>query len=174
LCQSQADSNRSRWAAGVLWALAAVVFPGGVEAQPVVPTPGEEVRVVQRGIRGAVHGRFREATQDAVVLSDLEAGRPIQILRSDITGMSVQRGFRTRAFSGAVTGLGVGLVGGIVAGQTTEVFESTGVAVAAGSAGGLVLGMLIGFLIQSPDWDGIDMGALTVRPSIDWGPRYQP
>lgn len=121
-----------------------------------------------------MHGLFREATQDAVLLSDLEAGRPIQILRSDITGMSVQRGFRTRAFSGAVIGLGAGLVGGVVAGQTTEVFESTGVAVAAGSAGGLVIGMLIGFLIQSPDWDGIDMGALTVRPSLDWRPLYQP
>ncbi|MGB1657240.1 MAG: hypothetical protein ACPHO4_07790 [Longimicrobiales bacterium] len=121
-----------------------------------------------------MYGRFREAAHDPVLLSGLEAGRPIQILWSVITGMSVQRGFWTRALSGAVIGLGAGLVGGVLAGQTTEVFESTGVAVAAGSAGGLVLGMPVGFVIQSPDWDGIDMGALTVRPSIDWRPFYQP
>ena len=74
--------------------------------------------------------------------------------------------------AGVKDAVGIGLAGGIVAGQATDVFESTGVAVAAGSAGGLAIGMLIGFMVQSPEWDGIDMGALTIRPMLMWTPSY--
>ena len=42
------------------------------------------------------------------------------------------------------------------------------------ASAGLVIGMLIGFLIRFRVWGGVDLGALTVQPSLDWRPRYQP
>ena len=127
---------------------------------PVVPTPGEEVRVVQRGARGAVHGHWVGATADEVRIRSIPGGGPIRIPRSEITGMSVQRGQRSAALSGALLGAGLGLVAGVVLGQTSDAFESTGAAVGISVGVALPVGLLIGWLVKSPQWDGIDMRAL--------------
>ena len=138
---------------------------GSAQAQeiverPVVPEPGEEVRVVQRGARGAVHGYWVEATEADVVVTSIPGGGPIRIPRADITGMSVQRGQRSQALAGALLGAGLGVVAGVIAGRSSDVFEGTGQAVGVSVGIGLPVGLLIGWLIKSPEWDGIDMGAL--------------
>lgn len=157
--------------AGAAWRIllwASLIAPANLEAQAVVPESGEEVRVVQRGARGAVHGLYVEATAGDILLQSIRGGGPIRIQRSAITGMSVQRGQRSQAWAGALIGIGVGLVGGVVLAQTTDVFGGTGVAVGASAGAALPLGLLVGWLVKSPEWDGVDMGALGVRPSLEW------
>jgi len=130
--------------------------------RPVVPEPGEEVRVVQRGARGAVHGYWVEATPADVTISSIPGGGPIRIERTDITGMSVQRGQRSRALTGALLGAGLGLVAGVIAGQSSDTFDGTGQAVGASVAVGLPLGLLVGWLVRSPEWQGVDMNRIPV------------
>ncbi len=154
-----------------LWALvvASQLFlaaPAVVEAQvrdrrPVVPEVGEEVRVVRRGERGAVHGPFVEATRQEIVLgTDLEAGT-LRIPRETITGMSVQRGYRSQRLKGSLIGIGAGIVGGIIIGQRVDDFGGgTAGAVGISVGAALPLGFLIGWLFRSPEWDGIDLAAL--------------
>ncbi len=150
--------------------LIALVAPMSVAAQAVVPMEGEEVRVVQRGARGAVHGLFLEATSGEIVLRSIQGGGPIRIARSDITGMSVQRGERSHTMAGALIGAGLGMVGGIVLGQTTDVFDGTGAAVGVSAGVALPVGLLVGWLIKSPEWDGVDMGVMEQLPqSVDGG-----
>jgi len=144
--------------------LFALGAPSALGAQNTVPDPGEEVRVVQRGERGAVHGLFVEATAQHIVLRSLRGGGPIRISRADITGMSVQRGHRSNALKGALVGIGVGVVTGIILGQTSGSVDNTGVAVGISVGAALPLGLLVGWLIRSPEWDGIDMVDMAPRP----------
>jgi len=153
----------------VLVLLCVLAAPAPLRAQqrvtdPVVPDPGEEVRIVQRGARGAVHGLYVEADATEVVLRSIRGGGPIRIPRSEITGMSVQRGTRGHGWAGALAGIGVGVVAGVVLGQTTTAFDSTGEAVGISVGAALPIGLLIGLLIKSPEWDGVDMGSLSPRP----------
>jgi hypothetical protein len=150
-----------------------IAFASGASAQqvieaPVVPEVGEEVRVIQRSARGAVHGLYVETTATEVVVRSIPGGGPISIDRGDITGMSVQRGTQSRAVAGALLGTGIGLVTGLILNQTTESFSSAGEAVGISVAVGLPVGLLIGLMLKSPQWDGVDMGALVVRPSLEW------
>jgi hypothetical protein len=147
------------------------VGPGGVDAQVVVPHPGEEVRVVRRGEPGAIFGVLVEATSGAVVVDPRSPPGTITIPRGSITGMSVQRGYRTRALRGALIGFGAGIAGGVVLGQALDTFDGTAVAVGASVGAALPLGLLIGWLVRSPDWDGVDMAALAPSPA---GPAAQP
>jgi len=145
----------------------AIALPGAVEAQAVVPLPGEEVRIVQRAERGAVQALFVEATSSEIVLRSAPGGGTFRVPRANITGMSVQRGQRSQALKGALIGIGVGLVSGVVLGQGDS-FESTGVAVGVSVGAALPMGLLIGWLVRSPEWDGIDMGALAPAPNPAW------
>lgn len=120
--------------------------------------------MVQRGRRGATHGLFVAATNLAITLSVGEDGDVLEIPRANVTGLSVQRGYRHHTFQGALLGIGVGVLGGIILGQTTDSFDSTGMAVGASVAGGLPLGLLLGWLARSPEWDGVDLSALSGRP----------
>ena len=139
------------------------LLPVGVAAQAVVPSPGEEVRVVQRAERGAVQALFVEATSLDIVLRSAPGGGTFRVSRTNITGMSVQRGHRSQALKGALVGLAVGLVSGVVLGREDS-FETTGVAVGISVGAALPLGLLVGWLVKSPEWDGIDMGSLSPRP----------
>lgn len=150
-----------------LAAVALVVSPAGASAQeiverPVVPEAGEEVRVVQRGARGAVHGYWVEASDADVTIQSIPGGGPIRIPRADITGMSVQRGQQSRALTGALLGAGLGLVAGVIAGQSSDTFDGTGQAVAVSVGVGLPVGLLVGWLVRSPEWQGIDMSRIPV------------
>ena len=148
---------------GVLLALVPVA-PLAASAQPVVPVEGEEVRVVQRAQRGAVRGLYVEATEQSIVLRTTRGSEPILIPRADVTGMSVQRGFRSHGLRGALLGAGVGVVAGVIVGQTSEAFDGTGQAVGVSVAAALPIGLVIGLLVRSPEWEGIDLGALRPRP----------
>ena len=130
--------------------------------RPVVPEPGEEVRVVQRGARGAVHGYWVDATPADVTVRSIPGGGPIRIARADITGMSVQRGHRSQALTGALLGAGLGLVTGVVAAQASDAFDGTGQAVGVSVAVGLPIGLLVGLLVRSPEWQGVDMARIPV------------
>ena len=145
--------------------LIGLVAPAGLGAQAVIPDPGEEVRVVQRGQRGAVQGFFVEASTFEVVLKSEQDNATIRLARAGITGMSVQRGYRSHTRKGALIGLGVGVLGGILLGQTSDSFESTGAAVGASVGAALPIGMLIGWFVRSPEWEGIDMAAITPGPN---------
>lgn len=139
--------------------------PESAAAQAVVPDPGEEVRVVQRGVRGAVHGLYVEATPQEIRLQSIEGGGPIRILRDAITGMSVQRGQRSQALKGSMFGIGLGVAAGIVLGQVSDRFE-TGEAVGISVGAAVPLGLIIGLLMRSPEWDGVDMPELSPRPDL--------
>ena len=139
----------------------ALCVPVALEGQGIVPDQGEEVRIVQRGARGAVHGLFVEATSQDILIRSMTGGGPIRIPRADITGMSVQRGYRKQVLKGALVGIGIGVVGGIILGQTSGSVDNTGVAVGISVSAALPLGLLVGWLIRSPEWDGIDMADLT-------------
>lgn len=146
---------------------ALVVLPAGAGGQeiverPVIPEPGEEVRIVQRGARGAVHGYWVAATDSGITVQSIPGGGPIRIDRPEITGMSVQRGQRNRALTGAMLGVGLGLVAGVIAGQSSEVFEGTRESVGVSVAVGLPLGLVVGWLVRSPRWQGIDMHRIPV------------
>jgi hypothetical protein len=145
----------------------AITLPGAVEAQAVVPLPGEEVRIIQRAERGAVQALFVEATSSEIVLRSAPGGGTFRVPRTNITGMSVQRGQRTQALKGALIGFGVGLVSGVILGQG-DTFESTGVAVGVSVGAAIPLGLVIGWLVRSPEWDGVDMGALAPAPEPAW------
>jgi hypothetical protein len=149
---------------GLAFAAILAFAPSALAAQPVVPDVGEEVRVVQRGQRGATHGLFVAATNLAITLSVGGDGEVLEIPRANVTGLSVQRGYRHHTFQGALLGIGVGVLGGIILGQTTDSFDSTGMAVGASVAGGLPLGLLLGWLARSPEWDGVDLSALSGSP----------
>ncbi len=150
-------------------ALALVVFAAPVGAQelrtPVVPTPGEEVRIVRSGERGALYGRYVEATGAEVVITPEGAAAALRVPRSAISGMSVQRGHRDQRLRGALLGMGLGIVAGLIVDQASD--DAPGGA--AGSVGisvgvGVPLGFLVGLLIRTPEWDGVDLSLLQQRP----------
>lgn len=147
---------------------------------PVLPLPGEEVRVVQRGARGAVHGRYVDTVEGQLVLSGVVGGGPIRIPMDDITGIAVQRGQRSRGLSGAFLGLGLGVAAGVALGQSGDVFDDTVTAVGVSAGIGLPLGLVVGLLIRSPEWDGVDLPALRNQGSAGLNPssarpaRYRP
>ena len=148
---------------GLAFTIILAFAPSPLAAQGVVPDVGEEVRVVQRGQRGATHGLFVAATNLAIVLSVDGGGEVLEIPRANVTGLSVQRGYRHHTLQGALFGIGVGVLGGVIIGQTTDSFDGTGMAVGASVAVGLPLGLLLGWLTRSPEWDGVDLSALGGR-----------
>lgn len=150
--------------------LVALVVPDSLVGQTVVPDAGEEIRVVRRGEPGAIYGIFVEATSAAIVLDPDTVAGAIAIPRGTITGMSVQRGHRSQALKGTLIGLGVGIAGGVILGQGSDAFDGTAAAVGVSVGAALPVGLLIGWLVRSPEWDGIDMGALApTRPPLRRG-----
>ena len=161
------SASRSRALLGALVAASPTFLAVSVvEAQvvgrgPVVPEVVEEVRVVRRGERGAVHGLFLEATRVEIVLDTALDVGTLRIPRETITGMSVQRGHRSQRLKGSLIGIGVGIVSGLIIAQSAEDFRGgTAGAVGISVGAGLPLGFVIGWLFRSPEWDGIDLAAL--------------
>jgi hypothetical protein len=161
-------SGLDMWTLRALRRLALTIIvafaPSQLTAQAVVPEVGEEVRVVQRGQRGAIQGLFVEATSVVIVLSIDDDQEILEIPRANITGLSVQRGYRHQKLKGALFGIGAGVLGGVIVGQKTDAFSGTGTAVGASVAVGLPLGLLVGWLARSPEWDGVTLSALGGRP----------
>ena len=143
-----------------------LAVPPALSAQIVVPEVGEEVRVVQRNAQGAVHGLYVAATSAEILLSSIEGGGPIRIARDDISGMSVRRGHRSQALRGALFGIGAGVAAGIIIGQKSTLFDNTGQAVGVSVGAALPLGLIIGWFVRSPEWDGVDMAALATSPEV--------
>lgn len=92
-----------------------------------------------------------------MVLESKGDGPAIQIPRANVTGISVQCGYRRQTLKGAVVGIGIGVVGGILLGQPSDTFYNTAVAVGTSVGVGLLTGSLVGWFVRSPEWDGVDM-----------------
>jgi hypothetical protein len=128
----------------------------------VVPLAGEEVRVVQRGVDGALFGTFVRTTTASIVLQSQPTGDEVRVAFEAVSGISVQRGSRSAAWKGALVGLGLGLTAGLIVGRTDSATE-TGLAVGIGAGAGLPLGLLVGLAIREPEWRGVDLVGLMPR-----------
>ena len=128
----------------------------------VFPRAGEEVRVVQHGVDGALFGTFLRTTTASIVLQSEPTGDEVRVAFDAVSGISVQRGSRSLAWKGALVGLGLGLTAGLIAGRTDSATE-TGLAVGIGAGAGLPLGFLVGLAVRKPEWRGVDLSGLMPR-----------
>jgi hypothetical protein len=153
-------------------AVLACASQGQAQQDTVQLVPGQRVRIHQQGKHTLV-GAFVAA--DSVSLAILASpADTVQVPRASITGVDRSVGTRSMVPDGALIGLGVGVVGGVITGALACSPDNNGWNVTQGecmSWGAAAFG-LIGALVGALSWSGerTDRWKPTVWPIVTLHP----
>ena len=136
--------------------------------------PGDRVLVLTTASRDPYPCTLQAVNADTLVLAAEGQVRPLVLPLADVTRLEVSRGMKSRAFTGARWGFGIGgLIGMGIGYYSTDDWdeaETQGLLGALlGGVAGAVVGGLVGSTMEVERWEEVPIDRLRVSVGTDGG-----
>jgi hypothetical protein len=168
----------------ILILLAAAISPIGIlhaQAEPdSVKPPRVWIRMptASGDLDSGIAGTLQRTAGDTVFIRT-ETGRIVPVPFSNERRYFISQGRHSRAMVGAGVGLGIGILGGIVACEAiageseADPFCTTGEGALIGGAGGLAIGLLVGAMIHRESWEEVPVQRLRIAVGPNRGGKLE-
>jgi hypothetical protein len=130
------------------------------------------------GLDSGIAGTLHRTSSDTVFIRT-ESGRIVPVPPGNEQRYFISKGRHSRAMTGGLVGLGVGIVGGVVACEAiageseADPFCTTEEGALIGGAGGLAIGLLVGAMIHHESWEEVPVQRLRIAVGPNRGGKLE-